>query len=84
MPKLKSFEQAFLLVQSVVRNLKILAPSMLGAKMEGPLLFFDLLVRNILYCHELAAASSLKKSRQQQILLNAARSVYWQGAIFDR
>ena len=37
MPKLKRFEQAFQLVQPAVRSLKILAPSMFGAKMEGSL-----------------------------------------------
>ena len=84
MPKLKRFEQAFCLEKTVVRNSKILASSMLRAKMEGSLSFLASLVRNIPYYHKLAAASSLKKSRQQQILLNAARSVYWQGAIFDR
>ena len=36
-------------MQPVVRNLKILAPSMLGAKMEGSLSFLTSLVRNKLY-----------------------------------
>ena len=48
MPKLKRFEQAFQLVQHVVQSLKILAPSMLGARMEGSLSFLASLVRNTL------------------------------------
>ena len=48
MPNLKRFEQAFQLVQPVVGSLNNLAPSMLGAKMEGSLSFLASLVRNSL------------------------------------
>ena len=48
MAKLKRFEQAFQLMQPVLGSLKDLAPSMLGAKMEGSLSFLASLVRNAL------------------------------------
>ena len=49
MPKLKRFEQAFQLVQPFVRSQKILAPSILGAKMEGSLEKYTLVAMTSVY-----------------------------------